>query len=368
MSMGDCTARRGVMGGLVRIAGAFDQGERRRLAGLGAAVTGLHLLGWGLIALYAPAHPVLAGLGVLAYSFGLRHAFDADHISAIDNTTRRLLADGGRPLTVGFFFSLGHSTVVFALSIGLAVAVGTVHSVLPALQLYGGTVGAVVSGVLLWTIGLLNLVVLLGIWDLRRQMAGGGLDEPALESRLLERGFMCRFLRRPMALVRSSRQMYPLGILFGLGFDTATEVGLLALTAGVASGRVPLAATLALPVLFAAGMSLMDTADGVFMSKAYSWAFGNAARKLFYNLTVTGLSVAVALLIGTIELAQVTAGRLRLTGSFWNWLERLNFGTLGYAIVGMFAATWLIAFFIWRWRGIGNRWELPPGGAPPMDA
>jgi high-affinity nickel-transport protein len=349
------------MGALARIAGAFDHAERRRLAGFGGAVALLHLVGWGLIALYAPAHPVLAGLGVLAYSFGLRHAFDADHISAIDNTTRRLLADGGRPLGVGFFFSLGHSTVVFALSIALAVAVGAVHSALPALQLYGGTVGAVVSGVLLWTIGLLNLVVLMGIVGLRREMRTGGLDEAALERRLLERGFMCRFLRKPMGLVRSSAQMYPLGILFGLGFDTATEVGLLAVTAGAASGHVPPAAILALPILFAAGMSLMDTADGVFMSKAYRWAFAGAARKLFYNLTVTGLSVAVALLIGTIELAQVAASRLRLTGGFWTWLERLDFGTLGYAVVALFAATWLVAFFVWRWRRIEERWEAPPG-------
>src|SRR5579884_2676001 len=208
---------------LRRIAAAFDPSERRRLLRLGGAVAALHGLGAGLIALYAPGHPVLAGLAVLAYSFGLRHAFDADHIAAIDNITRRLLADGGRPLGVGFFFSLGHSTVVFVLSIGLAVAVGAVHSALPALQLYGGTVGAVVSGVLLWTVGLLNLTVLLGILDLRREMRSGGLDEAALERRLQARGLMCRFLRRPMALVRSSPQMYPLGILFGLGFDTRSE-------------------------------------------------------------------------------------------------------------------------------------------------
>ncbi|HZU59487.1 MAG TPA: HoxN/HupN/NixA family nickel/cobalt transporter, partial [Solirubrobacteraceae bacterium] len=292
---------------------------------------------------------------------GLRHAFDADHISAIDNTTRRLLADGGRPLGVGFFFSLGHSTVVFALSIGLAVAVGAVHSALPALQLYGGTAGAVVSGVLLWTVGLLNLTVLLGILDLRREMRSGGLDEAALERRLQARGLMCRFLRRPMALVRSSPQMYPLGILFGLGFDTATEVGLLAITAGAAGGSIPPAAILALPVLFGAGMSLMDTADGVFMTKAYSWAFAGAARKLFYNLTVTGLSMGVALLIGTIELAQVAASRLRLTGGFWTWLEGLDFGTLGLAIAGLFAATWLVAFLLWRWRRIEERWGSPSG-------
>ncbi len=344
-----------------RIAASFDRAERRRLAGFGGAVALLHLVGWGLIAVYSPAHPVLAGLAVLAYTFGLRHAFDADHISAIDNTTRKLMADGRRPLGVGFFFSLGHSTVVFALSIGLAVAVGAVHSALPTLQLYGGIAGAVVSGVVLWTIGLLNLVVLLGVLEMRRELRRGHLDEPALERRLQDRGLMGRFLRRPMALVRSSQQMYPLGVLFGLGFDTATEVGLLAITAGAASGSIPPAAILALPILFASGMSLMDTADGVFMCKAYSWAFASPARKLFYNLTVTGLSVTVALLIGTIELTQVAASRLSLTGGFWSWLEGLDFGTLGYAIVGLFAATWLVAFVVWRWGRIEQRWQSSSG-------
>jgi high-affinity nickel-transport protein len=338
---------------------AFDAAERRRIGWLGAAVAGLHLLGWGLIALYAPDHPVLGGLAVLAYTFGLRHAFDADHISAIDNATRKLLAQGSRPLAVGFCFSLGHSTVVFLLCLGLAASTAALHHAMPTLQLYGGIIGAAVSGTFLWAIGLLNLSVLNGIVAVARDLRCGRFDEHQLEQRLDERGFMSRLMGSRFALVRSSRQMYPLGVLFGLGFDTASEIGLLAITAGVAGGHVPLPAILALPILFAAGMSAMDTADGVFMSKAYGWAFSNPVRKVYYNLTVTTLSVLVALLIGSVELLQVASGRLGLTGGFWNWLQGLDFGTLGYAIVGVFVLTWIIALAIWRLLRIEDRWRGP---------
>jgi nickel/cobalt transporter (NiCoT) family protein len=341
------------------LARAFDPAERRRLRWLAGAVLGLHAVGIALVVVYAPGHPVLGGLAVLAYSFGLRHAFDADHISAIDNTTRKLLADGGKPLGVGFFFSLGHSTIVFALSIGLAIAAGAVHTALPSLQFYGGTIGAAVSGVFLWTIGILNLVVLLGVIGVGRELRSGRYDEATLEKRLLERGLMSRFFARPLRFVRQSRQMYPIGVLFGLGFDTATEVGLLAITAGAATGHIPAPAILALPTLFAAGMSMMDTADGVFMSKAYAWAFASPVRKVYYNITVTSLSVFVALLIGTIELGQVVSDKLGLTGGFWNWLQSIDFGSLGYVIVALFALTWLVALAIWRWRRIEERWAAP---------
>jgi high-affinity nickel-transport protein len=344
---------------LRRIGGAFDAAERRRLSGLAGAVAGLHVLGIGLVIAYAPRYPVLGGLAVLAYSFGLRHAFDADHITAIDNTTRKLLADGRRPLGVGFFFSLGHSTIVFALSLGLAVAAGAVHTALPTLQLYGGTVGAAISGLFLLALGALNLVVLTGIVEVGRELRSGHYDEQVLEAQLQQRGLMSRFFARPLRLVRSSRQMYPIGVLFGLGFDTATEVGLLAITAGAATGRIAPLALLALPILFAAGMSLMDTADGVFMSKAYAWAFSTPVRKLYYNITVTTLSVFVALLIGTIELAQVLSDRLGLSGGFWSWLHSLDFGTLGYLVVALFALTWIVALAIWKWRRIEQRWSPP---------
>ncbi len=344
---------------------AFDRAERRRLFGLAGAVLGLHVLGISLAVIYAPGHPVLGGLAVLAYTFGLRHAFDADHISAIDNTTRKLLAEGGRPLSVGFFFSLGHATVVLVLCVGLAVATSTVHAAIPTLQLYGGVIGAAVSGIFLWTIGLLNLSVLRGIVTVARDMRRGGYDEAELEARLAERGFMNRYFGRALRLVRRSEHVYPVGVLFGLGFDTATEVGLLALTAGAASGRLPAPAVLALPILFASGMSLMDTVDGVFMSKAYRWAFSTPARKVFYNLAVTGLSVVVAVLIGTIELLQVASDKLGFSGGFWNWLQSIDFATLGYLLVGLFALTWILAVAAWHLLGIEERWSAPALIAEP---
>jgi high-affinity nickel-transport protein len=340
----------GGVSSLRRMAGAFDPAERRRLVGLGGVILLLHVLGIALVALYAPAHPVLGGLAVLAYSFGLRHAFDADHIAAIDNTTRKLLSQGDRPLGAGFFFSLGHATVVFVLCVSLAVAGGVVHAAIPTLQLYGGSVGGAVSGVFLWLIGALNLVVLVRLLCAGRAFRAGRCEESALEERLQDRGLLIRLFSRPLRMVRRDRQMYPVGLLFGLGFDTATEVGLLAVTAGAASGRVPAPAVVGLPILFAAGMSLMDTADGVFMTKAYRWAFSSPERKLFYNTTVTGLSVAVALLIGSVELGQVMAAKLRWDGGFWGWLQGLDLGSLGYAVVGLFVGVWAVALVIWRLR------------------
>ncbi|HVM58606.1 MAG TPA: HoxN/HupN/NixA family nickel/cobalt transporter [Gaiellaceae bacterium] len=334
--------------------------EWTRLAGFGAAVLALHALGWGLFLAYSRDNPALAGLGALAYTFGLRHAFDADHIAAIDNTTRRLLQDGRRPLGVGFFFSLGHSTIVFSLAAGLAVATESVSSRMPAFQRYGGTIGAGVSGTFLWIIGVLNLLVLLDIARVFRAMRRGGFDEEALELRLCDRGFANRFFLGGLTRrIRSSWQMYPLGVLFGLGFDTATEVGLLALAAGVATHHVPFLAVISLPLLFAAGMSLMDTADGAFMSQAYGWAFSNPVRKVYYNLTVTTLSVTVALLIGTVELLQVAAGRLALDGGFWRFLADLDFGRLGYAIVALFVLTWAASIAVWKTRRIEERWSEP---------
>jgi nickel/cobalt transporter (NiCoT) family protein len=317
-----------------------------RLSGFAGAVALLHVLGWGLFAWYSASNPALAGLGVLAYTFGLRHAFDADHIAAIDNTTRSFLQQGKRPLGIGFFFSLGHSTVVFALATGLAVGASAVKAKLPSFQTWGSYVGAGVSGVFLLAIGVLNLLVLLDIVRIFRDMRSGRLDETLLEERLLDRGLMSRgLLRRLGARITSSWHMYPLGILFGLGFDTATEVGLLALSAGAATHHVPFLAILSLPLLFAAGMSLMDTADGAFMAHAYGWAFSSPVRKVYYNLTVTTLSVTVALGIGAIELLQVAARN--------TWL---GFNTLGYGMVALFVLTWAVSAVIWKTRRIEERW------------
>jgi high-affinity nickel-transport protein len=344
---------------VTRVRKAFSPGEWRRLAGFGGAVVGLHVVGWGLLLYFAASKPVLVGLGTLAYTFGLRHAFDADHIAAIDNTTRKLRQQGQRPLGTGFFFSLGHSTIVFALAVGLALAATAIKADIPGFGEVGGVIGASVSGTFLLIIGVLNLLVLVDVIRISRDMKKGTYDEARLEQRLMDRGLMNRaFLGKAFRLITKSWHLYPLGVLFGLGFDTASEVGLLALTAGAAGGGTPVLAIIALPVLFAAGMSLMDTADGVFMSKAYGWAFSSPARKVFYNITVTALSVAVALAIGMVELLQVAVEKLDLRGGFWDWLGGLNFGTLGYVVVGAFVVTWALAYTVWRTRRIEERWSV----------
>ncbi|MCW2963938.1 MAG: high-affinity nickel-transporter [Actinomycetia bacterium] len=320
--------------------------EWLRLSGFAGAVGALHVAGWGLFLYYSRSQPALAGLGTLAYSFGLRHAFDADHIAAIDNTTRRFLQQGRRPLGVGFFFSLGHSTIVFVLAAGLALATTSVSSAIPGLQRYGTNIGAGVSGTFLWIIGVLNLLVLVDIVRIFRELKHGRHDRERLEERLLDRGFMNRlFVGRFFRLIERSWHMYPLGVLFGLGFDTATEVGLLAIAAGVATNQMPFLAIMALPLLFAAGMSLLDTADGAFMSQAYGWAFSSPVRKVYYNITVTSLSVAVALIVGSIELLQVLG-----------WLNAPDFQRLGYAIVALFVLTWVASVAIWKGRRIEERW------------
>jgi nickel/cobalt transporter (NiCoT) family protein len=336
---------------------ALTRAEWLRLSGFGAAIALLHVAGWGLFLYYVDRSPALAGLGVLAYTFGLRHAFDADHIAAIDNTTRKMLQHEKRPLGVGFFFSLGHSTIVFGLALALALAAKTVNSSIPSFQNWGGYVGTSVSGTFLWIIGILNLLVLLDILRIFKEMRRGSYDRERLEQRLVDRGFMNRFfIGKLFRFVSKSWHMYPLGILFGLGFDTASEVGLLALAAGVATHHVPFLAVMSLPILFAAGMSLMDTIDGAFMTQAYGWAFSNPVRKVYYNITVTSLSVAVALLIGTVELLQVLAQKLSLDTGFWGWLGGLDFGNLGYGVVGLFVLTWAVSVVVWKGGRIEERW------------
>jgi nickel/cobalt transporter (NiCoT) family protein len=337
------------------MSGNLDRGGRRRLLGFGAAVVALHVAGWGLFLFYVGRYPALAGLGTLAYTFGLRHAFDIDHIAAIDNSTRKLLAEGKRPVGVGFFFSLGHASVVFVLTLGLAVASRAVGNGLPLLERVGGTVGTGVSGAFLCAIGVLNLLVLLDIVRVFRALPESRLDEEQLEHRLQQRGFMGRFFGRLFRLVSASWHAYPVGFLFGLGFDTATEVGLLALAAGVASHSVPVLAVLSLPLLFTAGMSLLDTADGAFMSQAYGWAFASPVRKIYYNLTVTSVSVLAALAVGVVELLQVATARLGLSSGVWGWLAGLDFNRLGYVLLALFALAWLASAIVWRAARIEHR-------------
>jgi nickel/cobalt transporter (NiCoT) family protein len=345
-----------------RIARAFTRGEWLRLGLLGTAIAALHVAGWGLFVSYSSRYQPLVGLGLTAYLFGLRHAFDADHIAAIDNTTRKLLAEGRRPLGVGFFFSLGHATVVLVLAALLALATRTADSTIPAFQHYGGYVSAGVSAGFLWAIGILNLVVLVDIVRIFREMRGGEYDRERLENRLLERGMMSRFFGGFFRLIDASWKMFPLGLLFGLGFDTATEIGLLAVAGGVATHDVPLPAVMSLPLLFAAGMGLMDTLDGAFMTSAYAWAFRNPVRKVYYNMTVTSLSIVVALAIGTVELLQVVSTQLTLSGAFWRWLNGLDFETLGYAVVALFLLMWAMSVAIWKLRRIEERWSEERAG------
>ena len=358
---------------LARVRAALTPEEWSRALGMLAVIVGLHVVGWVVLAaIVAPQHYEIGaqhqaygiGLGVTAYTLGLRHAFDADHIAAIDNTTRKFMAEGKRPLSVGFFFSLGHSTVVFALaflfSIGVRSIAGSVENDGSALHAITGWVGTVVSGGFLYLIAAINLVVLWGILKVFRGMRRGKYDEAELERQLNSRGFMNRILGRATRSITKPWQMYPLGILFGLGFDTATEVALLFIAAGAAGAGLPWYAILVLPILFAAGMSLLDTIDGSFMNFAYGWAFSKPVRKVYYNITITGLSVAVAFLIGTIELLGIVAEKARLTGPFWNWVSGLDLNKLGYWVVGLFVVTWVAALAIWKYGRIEERWSTAP--------
>ena len=335
--------------------------ERQRLAGFFGGVGLLHVAGWGLLLMYGASHPGFLALGGLAYTFGLRHAFDADHIAAIDNTTRKLLQSGRRPAGVGFFFSLGHSTVVFLIAVALGLAVRWIEQGVVAdngeLRNIGGAIGTLVSGAFLVLIGVMNLVVLLDIVRVYRKMRRGEYDRDGLEHELMTGGLMTRIFGRIFRVIDHSWQMYPVGFLFGLGFDTASEVALLAISAGAAAQGLPFAAVISLPLIFASGMSLMDTMDGAFMSKAYSWAFASPVRKVFYNLTITSLSVFVALFVGLTELAQILIHVLDLRGPVFGAIAGFDvIGKAGFVIVGVFVATWAAALVIYRVRRIDERW------------
>jgi high-affinity nickel-transport protein len=348
----------------------------RSLGGMAAVILLLHVVGFGvLFGLVVPQHfqlggdyPVFTvGVGILAYTFGLRHAFDADHIAAVDNTTRKLMQDNNitgddrKPLSVGFWFSLGHSTIVFALafllSVGVKALAGQVENDGSKLHSITGVIGASVSGVFLWILGILNLVVLPGIIKVFREMRTGRYDEQQLEDQLNKRGFMNRFLGGLTKSVRTPWHIYPIGVLFGLGFDTATEVGLLVLAGGAAAFNLPFYSILVLPILFAAGMCLMDTIDGVFMNVAYGWAFARPVRKVFYNITITSRSVVVALGIGAIELIGVLADQAQITSGPLAVIASLQLDYAGYAIVCLFVLAWIIALAVWRIGRIEERWS-----------
>jgi high-affinity nickel-transport protein len=352
---------------VARLRSRVAEDEWRRLLLMFGAVVALHVFGFGMLIVAARGHYALGqgstfgiGTGLLAYSLGLRHAFDADHISAIDNTTRKLMAEGKRPLGVGFFFSLGHSSIVFAMAVALNFGIRSLYAQVrdggSSLHHYTGVIGTSISGVFLMLIALLNLVVLVSIIGVFQDMRRGRYDESELDSQLDKRGLLNRFFGPIARRVDASWKMFPLGMLFGLGFDTATEVTLLVLAGTSVAAGLPFWAILSLPVLFAAGMSLLDTIDGTFMNFAYGWAFSKPVRKVYYNLTITGLSVLTAVFIGGLEIAQVIAGQLNLTGGFWGFANGFDLNKAGFYIVGMFVAVWAGAVVVWRVGRVEERW------------
>jgi nickel/cobalt transporter (NiCoT) family protein len=347
--------------------------EWREIVVLLTVIGAMTVTGWTVLAVVVvPEHLGLGGqvfdlgLGVTAYTLGVRHAFDADHIAAIDNTTRKLLADGRRPVSVGFWFALGHSTVVALLAAGTAVGARFVVGLTDdrsSARHELGLVSASASGLFLYLIGTLNLIALIGICRLYRQSRAGTADPAALEQFLDRRGLFNRMLRPLMRSVRHPAQMYPIGLLFGVGFDTATEVTLLVLAGSGAAAGLPWYAIVVLPLLFTAGMTLFDTLDGAFMTVAYRWAFAEPIRKLYYNLTITGLSAAVALLIGTIELVGVLHRQLHLTDAVSGWIAGLDLNNVGFLVVGLFVAVWAIAVAYWKLAGVELRWRPATGPA-----
>lgn len=351
-----------------RLRDMLEPAEWWRLASMLAVIAALHLVGWITLVFFVnPAALSLGGkafgigVGVTAYTLGLRHAFDADHIAAIDNTTRKLMSDGQRPLAVGFFFSLGHSTVVFALAVllatGLKAIAGPVESESSALHHYTGVIGTSISGMFLYLIAVLNVVILIGILRVLTRLRRGDYDEAQLERQLDNRGLINRLLGRFTKSITKSWHMYPVGLLFGLGFDTATEIALLVLAGTSAAAGLPWYAILCLPVLFTAGMCLLDTIDGSFMNFAYGWAFSNPVRKIYYNITITALSVAVALLIGSVELLSLFAGQFGWRGTFWDWIGRLDLNAVGFVVVGIFVLTWAVALLVWRFGRFEEKWS-----------
>ena len=371
--MGAATAR------LQSIRSALNGREWGRLATMFAVVLAVNAAGWLIYLLVVMPHHfdykgvggnqglgVGLGVAVTAWFLGFRHSFDADHISAIDNTTRKLMADGQRPLGSGFFFSLGHSTVIVAVGVGITIAAKAVFGAIvnphSTYETAGGAAGTIISASFLYLIAALNLIVLAGIFKVFRDMRHGVYDEAQLEAQLQARGLMYRFFGRFMRSINHTWQLYFVGMVFGIGFDTATEVVLLATTAYGAIQGLPYYAVLARPALFSGGMMLFDTLDGCFMNFAYGWAFARPVRKVYYNLVVTGLSIGAAFIIGTIELLGILTTKAHLHGAFWNAMANFDINVAGFCIAGLFVAVWAAALAYWRWGNVEARWStsVPP--------
>jgi high-affinity nickel-transport protein len=346
-----------------RLPSSLSQGLRGRIIGLFGALVGANLLVWGTALVVFQDYPLLLGTALLAYTFGLRHAVDADHIAAIDNVTRKLMQEGQRPLGVGLFFSLGHSTIVIALSVALAAGTVALENRFEGIKAVGGVIGTGISAFFLFAIAAANLLVLRSIYLSFRRVRQGGASpgEAELNGVLCGGGVLSRLCGRLFRLIGRSWQMYPLGLLFGLGFDTASEIGLLGISASQAAQGLSIWSILLFPALFTAGMSLIDSADSVLMLGAYQWAFVKPIRKLYYNLTITFVSVAIALLVGGVETLGLLADQLHLEGMFWESIGRLNdnFGLLGFLIIGLFLASWLVSAAIYRIKGYDEIEALP---------
>ena len=330
-----------------------DRDTRSRIAAIYGLLLVFNLGAWGWALAAFHRFPVLLGTAFLAYSFGLRHAVDADHIAAIDNVTRKLIQEGKKPVAVGLMFSLGHSTIVIAGSIALAATALALQHRFDAVRSIGGVIGTLVSTLFLFGIAAVNLVILQSVFrTFMRVHRGEPYVEEDLDLLLGNRGFLSRLFRPMFAMIRSSWHMYPLGVLFGLGFDTATEIGVLGISAAEASKGLSLWSILVFPALFAAGMSLIDTTDNILMLGAYGWAFVKPIRKLYYNITITSVSVVVAVAVGGIEALGLFAAQVHPTGAFWDVVNRLNdnFGLLGYIIIAVFAMSWIVSIAIYKWR------------------
>jgi nickel/cobalt transporter (NiCoT) family protein len=333
----------------------LSRSEKTEILLLYVPIIAATIIGFVAFTLIGTKSVVLASLGVVAYVFGLRHGVDADHIAAIDNTTRKLMQEGRKPLAVGTWFSLGHSTIVVGLIVALVISTRTVAGSIPALKTIGAILGTAISGSFLWMLGLINVVVAIGIYHIYKKVRAGRLNADELENLLNKRGFLNRYFSSMFRIIKKPWQIYPVGVLFGLGFDTASEVALIAISVGVSvNSSVPLWMILVLPFMFTCGMVLVDTTDGVAMRMAYGWAFLKPVRKIYYNLTITMISVLVAFLIGSIELLQVLGQELNLTGSFWSWMESLNFESLGYGIIAIFMVSWAVSVLVYRLKKIGS--------------
>jgi nickel/cobalt transporter (NiCoT) family protein len=372
----------GCRGRLRRMGADLSGREWARLVAMFGFILAVNLLGWGIFVVYVMPHhfdyrgeggsPGLGvglGVAITAWFLGFRHAFDADHISCIDNTTRKLMADGKRPLGSGFFFSFGHSTVIVAVGVGITIAARAVFGAMvdpnSAYETAGGAIGTLLSAGFLYLIAVLNLIVLAGIVKVFRDMRRGTYDEQQLEAQLQARGLMYRFFGRFMRSINHTWQLYFVGLVFGIGFDTATEVVLLAATAYAAIQGLPYFAVLALPFLFSGGMMLFDTLDGVFMNFAYGWAFARPVRKVYYNLVITGLSIGAAFIIGTIEILGIVTTEAHLHGGFWSVMANFNINVAGFCIAALFVLVWAAALAYWRWGEVEARWtaNVPAGTA-----